>query len=384
MSNRYERSMTPTPTPTPTPVAEPTRVRWHELTVAEVEPLTEDAVAVSLAVPPELSGTFAFQAGQHLTLRREIDGADLRRSYSICVTPRWARAHDQLRVGVKHLAGGAFSTWLLESVRAGERLQVMAPQGHFTCPAQPTARRHHVAVAAGSGITPVLALLGHALETEPLSQATLLYGNRRTSSIMFLEELEDLKNRYPARFNLVHVLSREEQDVELLSGRLDPVRLGRMLDAMLPVGTVDEWYLCGPFELVTAAQRLLTDRGAAAGHVHLELFHVGDEPPPPRSEEEVAADASAATVTVNLDGRTTRVDMPNRGETILAATLRARPDAPFACTGGVCGTCRARLVSGEVRMDRNYALEPEELARGLVLACQSHPVSDRVELDYDA
>ena len=230
----------------------------------------------------------------------------------------------------------------------------------------------------------MLALLGHALETEPLSQATLLYGNRRTSSIMFLEELEDLKNRYPARFNLIHVLSREEQDVELLSGRLDAERLGRILDAMLPVGTVDEWYLCGPFELVTAAQRLLTERGAAPGHVHLELFHVGDEPPPPRSEEEVAADASAATVTVNLDGRTTRVDMPNRGETILAATLRARPDAPYACTGGVCGTCRARLVKGEVRMDRNYALEPEELARGLVLACQSHPVSDQVELDYDA
>jgi ring-1,2-phenylacetyl-CoA epoxidase subunit PaaE len=285
---------------------------------------------------------------------------------------------------VKHLAGGAFSTWVLDSVEPGERLQVMAPQGHFTCPTQAASRRHHVAVASGSGITPVLSLLGHALETEPLSQATLLYGNRRTSSIMFLEELEDLKNRYPARFNLVHALSREEQDVELLSGRLDAERLGRILDAMVPVATVDEWYLCGPFELVTGAQRLLTDRGADPAHVHLELFHVGDEPPPPRSEEEVAADATAATVTVNLDGRTTRIDMPDRGETILAATLRARPDAPYACTGGVCGTCRARLVKGEVRMDRNYALEPEELARGRVLACQSHPVSDQVELDYDA
>jgi ring-1,2-phenylacetyl-CoA epoxidase subunit PaaE len=264
----------------------------------------------------------------------------------------------------------------------------MAPQGHFTCPADPTkARRHHVAIAAGSGITPVLSLLANALETEPDSRATLLYGNRRTSSIMFLEELEDLKNRFPARFHLIHVLSREAQDVELFSGRLDPDRIGRILDVLLPedaVGTVDEWYLCGPFELVTAARELLGERGARAGHVHLELFHVGDEPPPARTEEERAADEVAATVTVNLDGRTTRFEMPTRAESILDATLRARPDAPYACTGGVCGTCRARLVKGEVRMDRNYALEPDELARGLVLACQSHPVTDEVELDYDA
>ena len=369
-------------------VEAPARVRWHELTVAAVDPLTDDAVAVTVDVPPELADDFAFAPGQHLTLRREIDGQDLRRSYSICVTPAWAAAHRQLRVGIKHLAGGAFSTWALESLRPGDRLQLMAPQGHFTCrgagSAHPSGGRHHVAVAAGSGITPVLSLLASALESEPDSQATLLYGNRRTASIMFLEELEDLKNRYPARCQLVHVLSREPQDAELLSGRLDPERLGRIVDAMVPLATVDEWYLCGPFELVTGARDLLVGRGADPGHVHLELFHVGDEPPPPRSEEEVAADAAAATVTVNLDGRTTTVDMPSRAETILAATLRARPDAPFACTGGVCGTCRARLVRGEVRMDRNYALEPEELARGLVLACQSHPVSDEVELDYDA
>jgi ring-1,2-phenylacetyl-CoA epoxidase subunit PaaE len=366
----------------------PARVRWHELTVATIEPLTEDAVALTFDVPPDLVADFAFEAGQHLTLRREIEGADLRRSYSICVTPTWAREHHQLQVGVKHLGGGAFSTWVLESVRPGERIQVMAPQGHFTCRfdgsvLSPTGR-HHVAVAAGSGITPVLSLLTNALELEPVSRATLLYGNRRTSSIMFLEELEDLKNRFPARFQLVHVLSREAQDVELFSGRLDPERVGQIIDRLLPLESVDEWYLCGPFAMVTGARDLLLQRGADPGHVHLELFHVGDEPPPPRTEEEVAADAAAATVTVNLDGRTTTIDMATRAETILAATLRARPDAPFACTGGVCGTCRARLVKGEVRMDRNYALEPEELARGLVLACQSHPVSDEVELDYDA
>lgn len=360
------------------------RVRWHELTVASVQPLTDDAVAVTFDVPEELAADFAFAAGQHLTLRHDLGGQDVRRSYSICVTPAWARDHGQLRVGVKHLGGGAFSTWVLEDLRPGDRMQVMAPQGHFTCSAAPAGGRHHVAVAAGSGITPVLSLLTNALEQEPDSRATLLYGNRRTSSIMFLEELEDLKNRFPARFHLIHVLSREDQDVELFSGRLDPERIGRILDLMLPVDTVDEWYLCGPFEMVTGARELLAERGVVSGHVHLELFHVGDEPPPPRSEEDLAADAVAATVTVNLDGRTTRFEMPTRAETILDATLRARPDAPFACTGGVCGTCRARLVRGEVRMDRNYALEPEELARGLVLACQSHPVTDEVELDYDA
>jgi ring-1,2-phenylacetyl-CoA epoxidase subunit PaaE len=365
--------------------AGPARARWHELTVSSVEPLTDDAVAVTFDVPAELEEEFRFAAGQHLTLRHDLDGIDVRRSYSICVTPAWAREHGQLRVGVKHLGGGAFSTWVVDGLRPGDRLQVMAPQGHFTCPGDGSAvARHHVAVAAGSGITPVLSLLANALETEPDSRATLLYGNRRTSSIMFLEELEDLKNRFPSRFHLIHVLSREAQDVDLFSGRLDPERLGRILDLMVPVDTVDEWYLCGPFEMVTAARALLADLGVRAGHVHLELFHVGDEPPPPRSEEEQAADAAAATVTVNLDGRTTRFEMPTRAESILDATLRARPDAPYACTGGVCGTCRARLVKGEVRMDRNYALEPEELARGLVLACQSHPVTDEVELDYDA
>jgi ring-1,2-phenylacetyl-CoA epoxidase subunit PaaE len=362
----------------------PGRVRWHELTVAAVEPLTDDAVAVTLDVPDGLGDEFDFDPGQHLTLRREDEGQDLRRSYSICVTPAWARTHRQLRVGVKHLGGGAFSTWVQRELRPGDTLQVMAPQGHFTCARDDTRTRHHVAIAAGSGVTPVLSLLTSALESEPDSRATLLYGNRRTSSIMFLEELEDLKNRFPARFHLVHVLSREAQDVDLFSGRLDRDRLGRILDLMLPVDSVDEWYLCGPFEMVTGARDLLRERGADPAHVHLELFHVGDEPPPPRSEEDLAADAVAATVTVNLDGRTTRVDMPSRTESILDATLRARPDAPYACTGGVCGTCRARLVKGEVRMDRNYALEPEELARGLVLACQSHPVTDEVELDYDA
>jgi ring-1,2-phenylacetyl-CoA epoxidase subunit PaaE len=204
---------------------------------------------------------------------------------------------------------------------------------------------------------------------------------------MFLEELEDLKNRYRDRFHLINVLSREDQDVELFSGRLDRERLERLLAAVVPVRTVDQWYLCGVFGLVETAQKLLADLGVEAHHVHHEVFHVDDSGAPVVTVEPVVRAPGApaeAVVTVNLDGRTTVIEMPSRAETILAATLRARPDAPFSCTGGVCGTCRARLVEGQVRMDRNYALEPEEVAAGIVLACQSHPVTATVALDYDA
>jgi ring-1,2-phenylacetyl-CoA epoxidase subunit PaaE len=283
--------------------------------------------------------------------------------------------------------GGRMSTWLNTSVKPGDELEVMTPMGSFTCATRPEAARHHVAVAAGSGITPVLSLVATALEEEPRSRVTLLFGNRRTSTVMFLEELEDLKNRFPGRFHLVHVLSREPQDVELFSGRLDPGRLARILDALVPVADVDEWYLCGPFGMVTGAQALLERRGVDAHHIHHEIFHVVDPADlgPPRVRPAVDASAPpAALVTVTLDGRTTEVPMPSVDESILDATLRVRPDAPFSCTNGVCGTCRARLVAGEVRMDRNYALEPDEVERGVVLACQAHPVTATVTLDYDA
>jgi ring-1,2-phenylacetyl-CoA epoxidase subunit PaaE len=269
-------------------------------------------------------------------------------------------------------------------VRVGDVLDVMTPLGTFTCPTEPDGIRHHVAVAAGSGITPVLSLVTTVLEEEPQGRVTLLYGNRRTDSVMFLEELEDLKNAYLGRFQLITVLSREPQDVDLFTGRLDPERITRLLEAFAPVDTVDEWYLCGPYGLVTGAQELLHEAGVDGRQVHHEIFHVAEQETP-RQEVVVEEGApAAAVVTVNLDGRTTRIEMPTKDETILAATLRARPDAPYSCTGGVCGTCRARLVSGEVRMDRNYALEPEEVAAGVVLACQSHPVTDEVALDYDA
>lgn len=360
------------------------RARFHELTVLEVERLTDDAVAVTFEVPDGLDDEFAFQPGQHLTVRATIDGDDVRQSYSICQsTGAQGRTHTR-RVAVARVPGGRMSNWFNDVVRAGDVAEVMTPLGSFTCPTQPDGIRHHVAIAAGSGITPVISLLTSALEEEPGSRATLLFGNRRTSSIMFLEELEDLKNRFPGRFQLINVLSREEQDAPLFHGRLDRDRLEAIFAALVPVDQVDEWYLCGPFGMVTGAEALLTERGADPRHIHHEIFHVDDGTTPRRP---VVIDDSAppeATVTVNLDGRTTVIPMPSRQESILDATLRMRPDAPFSCTNGVCGTCRARLVSGEVTMDRNYALEPDELAAGIVLACQSHPVTDEVSLDYDA
>lgn len=363
-----------------------TRPRFHALTVVDVERLTDNAVAITLAVPDDLREEFRFEPGQHLTLRREIDGQEVRRSYSICLSRLDAEARGVVRVGTALVPGGLMSSWLHDELQVGDEVEVMTPLGTFTCPIRPDAARHHVAIAAGSGITPVLSLLTTVLQEEPRSRVTLLFGNRRTDSVMFLEELEDLKNRYPGRVHLAHFLSREPQDVELFSGRLDPQRLQRFFDALLPIDTVDEWYLCGPFEMVEGARELLEKRGVDHQHVHHEVFHV-DEPGSTPTEPVVETDPGAApeaVVTVRLDGRRTEVAMPSRSETILAATLRERPDAPFSCTGGVCGTCRAKVVEGEVRMERNYALEPEEVAAGLVLACQAHPVTDRVTLDYDA
>ncbi len=367
----------------------PTRRRavFHDLRVTAVERLTDQAVAVSFAVPEELREEFAFEPGQHLTLRAEVDGQDVRRSYSICLSRTEARRRGELRVATARVPGGVMSAWLNDRVTAGDTISVMTPMGSFVCPTDPAATRHHVAVAGGSGITPVLSLLSTALEEEPGSRATLVFGNRRTDSIMFLEELMGLKNLYPGRFTLVNVLSREAQDVELFHGRIDRERFEQFLATLVPVDDVDEWYLCGPFGMVETVREVLAERGVDEHHVHHEVFHVEDAASPARTViDDVAeqTDAPAATVTITLDGRTTQVPMRSRAETILAATLRERPDAPFSCTGGVCGTCRARVVDGEVTMDRNYALEPDEVAAGLVLACQSHPVTDTVTLDYDA
>ena len=368
---------------------QPTRRRasFHDLTVSRVDRLTDDAVAISFAVPEELRAEFRFEPGQHLTVRASVDGQDARRSYSCCISRQQARQRGEVRVASARVPGGLVSCWLNEHVRAGDVLQVMTPLGSFTCPTEPTATKHHVGIAAGSGITPVLSILSTVLEEEPGSRVTLVFGNRRTDTVMFLEELMDLKNRFPGRFTLLNVLSREGQDVPLLTGRIDRDKIEELLATFTPEDEVDEWYLCGPFGMVEAAQAVLAERGVDPAHVHHEIFHVDDSGAPVTDAPPVAVDPSAppeAVVTVTLDGRTTTVPMASRAESILDATLRERPDAPFSCTGGVCGTCRAKVVDGEVRMDRNYALEPDEVERGYRLMCQSHPVGEQVTIDYDA
>jgi ring-1,2-phenylacetyl-CoA epoxidase subunit PaaE len=353
---------------------------FHPLQVAAVDRLTDDAIAVTFDVPAELRGEYDFVHGQHLTVRIGLTGEDVRRNYSIC-SPAGSGV---LRIGVKRLPGGAFSEWAQDHLVPGAVLDVMTPTGRFFTHLEPSQAKHYALLAAGSGITPILSIAATVLEREPESTVTLLYGNRTISSIMFLEELEDLKNRYPTRFALFHVLSREAGEADLLHGRIDAAKLGVFLDNLLPADTVDEWFLCGPYEMVETARKVLTEHGAE-GRIHVELFHVEGEPVRTRTTETVTSDAAdASSVTVLLDGRSTTFDLSATAEPILEAALRVRGDAPFACKNGVCGTCRAKLLEGSVRMDRNYALEDDELADSYVLTCQSHPTADRVVLDYDA
>ncbi len=349
----------------------------HRLRVAAVDRLTDDAVAVTFAVPAELAEAYDFAAGQHVNVA--LPGGDgVRRSYSIC-SPAGSGV---LRIAVKRIPGGVFSSHALTTLAPGDEVDVMTPAGRFTPSFGPEQGRHYALVAAGSGITPVLSIVATALATEPDSRVTLLYGNRTSSSVMFTDELADLKDRHPGRLQLVHVLSREPGSTELLSGRLDGERLGRLLDTLLPPETVDDWYLCGPYELITTAREVLAARGVDRAHVHAELYHVGD--PPPAIVEQARQQAVTCAVTASLDGRRTEVTLDDPDETVLEAVLRVRNDAPFACKGGVCGTCRAKVLDGAVTMERRYALEDDEIAAGYVLTCQSHPTTPTLDVDYDA
>ncbi|MGH3301042.1 MAG: 1,2-phenylacetyl-CoA epoxidase subunit PaaE [Streptosporangiaceae bacterium] len=351
----------------------PVRRQFLELTVARIDRLCDDAVAVTFDVPRELTEEYRFRPGQSLTLRRLVDGRDERRSYSIC-----APAGQPLRIGVREVPGGELSGWLVNEVRPGDRIEAQPPSGAFTPDLSAPGR--HVLVAAGSGITPVLSIAASAL-ADATSEATLLYGNRRADTVMFADEIADLKDSYPVRLQLVHVLSREPQEVELFSGRLDADRLRLLLPALCDVGAVDHWWLCGPYGMVTDAMAVLAELGVPAARVHRELFYVEDTPPEPEQHAEAPL-TGGCQVTVVLDGRRTTTTIP-AGTAVLDGAQRARPDLPFACKGGVCGTCRARLVSGEVAMRRNFALEQAELDAGFVLTCQSLPVSDELTVDYD-
>jgi ring-1,2-phenylacetyl-CoA epoxidase subunit PaaE len=346
------------------------------LRVAAVDPLTADSVAVTFDVPPELADAFRFRPGQHLTLRRVEDGKELRRTYSVCASA----AGGPLRVAVKRLEGGAFSGWVLDGLHAGDELEVLPPAGRFGPHVDPTRSRRYGLIAAGSGITPLLSIAATVLDVEPDSDVVLLYGNRTSRDVMFLEELSDLKDRFPERLQVLHVLSREEQEAELLSGRIDRDRLQALFATLVPPQDVDEWYLCGPFGMVMDAKQALLDAGVPPTSVHLELFHA--DAPPPRTRTAATTSQDAAEVTVVLHGRRTTVPVERDGEPVLDAVLAVRPDAPYACKGGVCGTCRARVVEGEVEMDVNYALEPDELDAGVVLTCQSHPLTGVVKLEF--
>ena len=350
------------------------RTAFHELTVADVERLTDDSAAITFDVPEELRGAFDFAPGEALTVRRVVDGVEHRRTYSIC-----AAAGERPRIGVREIPDGLFSTWLVRSLKAGDRLDVAPPTGSFR--ADPTTAGRHLCIAAGSGITPMLSIAASVL-ANPGSSVTLLYGNRETGSVMFAEELGDLKNRYGARFDVVHVLSREPRDVELFSGRLDADRLRRLLAVKVPVASLDHVWLCGPLGLVQDARAVLAELDVPEEKVHFELFFV-DEPPPVLRHPDRVVEGVTSDVTLVLDGRSSTTPMP-RDRTILDSAQATRSDLPFACKGGVCGTCRAKVVGGEVDMVRNYALEPAEVAADFVLTCQTFPVSQDVTVDFDA
>lgn len=339
-------------------------MRFQPLTVAATERLCADALMLTLAVPPELTSVYDFRPGQHLTF-----DAKLRRSYSICSTPAELHRDGTLRIGLRVLPGGEFSSVATE-LRPGDQVDVLPPLGRFTTDFSADRTRRYAAIVAGSGITPVLSLVAAGLATEARSTFAVLFGNRTSASVMFADELADLKDRYPDRLQVLHILSREASEIELFHGRLDRERVERLLPL---VGPTDEWFLCGPMGLVTGA------RPAVAGIVHTELFHADPTPPAPVA---ATAETGEIAVTIKLDGRTTELRMAP-GERILDAALRARPELPFACRGGVCSTCRARIVEGSVNMVTNWALEPSDVSAGYALTCQALPTSEKLVVDYD-
>jgi len=352
--------------------------KFHALPVASVERETRDAIAVTFDVPEALRRLFQFEPGQHLTLRTDIDGEDIRRSYSIC-----APAGGALRIAVKRTPGGVFSMWANDALRPGTTLDVMPPMGHFSVSADPASARHYLGVAAGSGITPLLSIVTTALVTEPRSKFTLIYGNRASATVMFRDELAALKDRYLGRFNLVHVLSREPQDIELLHGRIDRAKADALFSRWVSVDDVDYAFVCGPEGMMDAVRGALIARGLPAERVRIERFaasipkHTHVARPLPQAAQ------TECEVSVVIDGSQRTFLLEKGRENIIDAGLRNGIELPFSCKGGVCSTCRCKLVAGEVDMDVNFALEDYEVARGFILACQSYPVTDKVTVDFD-
>lgn len=359
--------------------------RFHRLKIREVSPETADAVSVAFEVPQELREDYRFVQGQFLTLRGMFDGEELRRAYSVCVGTGDYTRDGELRVAIKRVEGGRFSNWANDRLAAGDAMDVMTPDGRFFVPLDPARGRHYVGIAGGSGITPMLSLVETTLATEPESRFTLVYGNRDSASIMFLERIEALKNRYMTRFARIHVLSEEIHEVPLFHGLLDEARCGALLDALAPAGDIDHVFVCGPEPMMAAAEAALAARGIGPDRISIERFGT---PAPARSAASarpgpLVEDGPAADVSIRIDGKERRLRVPFEGPPILDAGLAAGASLPYSCKGGVCCTCRARVLEGEVRMDRNYTLEDWEIERGFVLTCQAHPVTPVVRLSYD-
>ncbi|CAN5145003.1 phenylacetate-CoA oxygenase/reductase subunit PaaK [soil metagenome] len=352
--------------------------KFHRLAIDDLRRETADAISMTFAVPGELAGDYTFAPGQYLTLRTVMDGEEVRRSYSICSSPD----DRELRIAVKKVEGGAFSSWALEALKAGDELDVMTPTGRFGVAHAPGEARVHVGFAAGSGITPIISIIRGILAREPNSRFFLFYGNRSTGSILFREALEELKDRFIGRLSVFHVLSQEEQDIPVLYGRLDRAKVELLLRAMVPAAAVDHVFVCGPSAMSEEIEATCVDLGIPSDHVHVERF-VSGLGGRPRPKVQIAPEAPpAAIASLIVDGK--RKDVPvAEGEAILDAALRAGVDLPYACKGGMCSTCRAKIVEGEKQMDVNYSLEPWELEAGFVLTCQAHPVSSHVVVDYD-
>jgi ring-1,2-phenylacetyl-CoA epoxidase subunit PaaE len=353
--------------------------KFYPLTVAAVRNETRDTITVTFSVPPELTESFRYQQGQHLTLRAQIDGEDVRRSYSICSAVQDA----QLRVAIKRCACGVFSTWANDTLKPGTVIEVMPPMGHFNVPLDASKPRNYVAFAAGSGITPIMSIIKTTLLTEPGSSFTLFYGNRATSTVIFREELTDLKDMYMDRLQLAYVMSREQQDIELFNGRITKEKTEQLLRHWVRVEDLDVAFICGPEDMMHGVSAALLEAGMPKQDIKIELFAASI----PKHEHKPRAQGTEAPheteVTVIMDGNQTTFSMDKDKESILDAGLRAGLDMRYSCKGGVCSTCRCKLVDGKVDMDVNYALEDYEIARGFVLSCQSFPVTDKVVVDFD-
>ncbi len=366
---------------------------FHALFVKRIAPLTSQACAITLAVPPDLRDVFEFKPGQFVTLRAMVGGESVRRSYSVCSTPALLAKSQEITVGVKRVEGGVFSTWATTALQVGDEIDVMPPDGRFTPkitpqPAVAANSVHRLGIAAGSGITPILSIMAHTLAADPASRFTLIYGNQRSGTIMFSETLQDLKDRYAARVSLIHVLSRQPQEMALLNGRLDETKVGALLQQLVPTSQITEVFICGPEAMIEGAERALAHAGVARDKVHAERFASGL----PVTTKTIAARAvNTRTTALKLQEFQLEVVLDGKGhsfgmgalDNVLDVALEGGLDLPYACKGGVCCTCRAKVLEGKVTMEKNFTLEQWEIDKGFVLTCQAHCVSPRVVVSYD-